>query len=74
MCADHIEENSVGMDKEELRKAIAHVKYEDEEVHERNIENMIQEDDYKSPCKTKDATDVTTVNNVLDDTGYTFLN
>ena len=49
MCADHIEEKNVGMDKEELRKAIAHVKYEYEEVHERNIENMIQEDNYKSP-------------------------
>ena len=31
---------------------------------------MIQEDDYKSPWKNKDAT---TVNNALDDTGYTFL-
>ena len=27
MCADHIEENNVGMDKEELRKSITHVKY-----------------------------------------------
>ena len=73
--ADHIEEKNVGnIDKEELRKAIAHVKYEDEGEHEHNIDNMIQEDDYKSPWKKKDATDVTTVNNALDDTGYTFLN
>ena len=32
---------------------------------------MIQEDDYKSTWKGKDAT---TVNNTLDDTGFTFLN
>ena len=48
--ADHIEENNVGtIDKEELRKAIAIVKSEDEAGHEHNIDNMIQEDDYKSP-------------------------
>ena len=35
---------------------------------------MTQEDDYKSPWKNKDATVATTVNNALDDTGYTFLN
>ena len=61
------------MDKDELRKAISHVKYEDEEEHEHNIENMIQEDDYKSPWKNKYATVATTVNNALDDNGYTFL-
>ena len=73
--ADHIEENNVGtIDKEELRKAIANVKSEDEEEHERNIDNMIKEDDYKSPWKNKDATDATTVNNALYDTEYTFLN
>ena len=49
------------------------MKSEDEEEHERNIGNMIQEDDYKSPWKNKDATVATTVNNALDDTGYTFL-
>ena len=37
ICADHIKENNVGMDKEEIRKAISHVKTEDEEEHERNI-------------------------------------
>ena len=63
MCADHIKEKNVGMDKDEPRKAIFHMKSEDEEEHERNIENMIQEDDYKSPWKNKDATVATTVNN-----------
>ena len=49
MCADNIEEKNVRMDKEEFRKAIVYVKSEDEEEHERNIENMIHDDDYKSP-------------------------
>ena len=49
------------------------MKSEDEAEHERNIDNMTQEDDYKSPWKNKDATVATTVNNALDDTGYTFL-
>ena len=49
------------------------MKSEDEADHERNIDNMTQEDDYKSPWKNKDATVATTVNNTLDDTGYTFL-
>ena len=50
IMADHIEENNVGtINKEELRKAIAIVKSEDEAGHERKIDNMIQEDDYKSP-------------------------
>ena len=31
MCADHIKEKNVGMDKDEIRKAISHVKPEDEE-------------------------------------------
>ena len=56
MCAAHIKENNIGMDKVEIRKAISHVKSEDEEEHERNIENMVQDDDYKSPWKIKDAT------------------
>ena len=34
---------------------------------------MNQVDDYKSPWKIKDATVSTTVNNALDDTGYTLL-
>ena len=43
------------MDKDKICKEISHVKYEDEEEHERNIENMVQDDEYKSPWKTKDA-------------------
>ena len=40
MQADHIKENNVRMDKNEIRKAISRVKLEDEEEHERNIEYM----------------------------------
>ena len=54
--ADHVSEKNFGMDKDEIRKAISHVKSEDEKEHERNIKNMIQDDDYKSPWKIKDAT------------------
>ena len=75
MMADNTEEKNVGsegtINKEELRKAINIVKYEEESEHERNIDNMTQRDDYKSPWKEKYAT---TVNNTLDDTGFTFLN
>ena len=71
---DQIVENNVGIDKEELCKAVAHLKSNDEAEHERNIENMIQDNDYKSPRKNNDATVATTVSNVLDDTGFTFLN
>ena len=74
MCTDHIKEKKVRMEKDELRKEIYHVKSGDQEEHERNIDNMIQEDEYKSPWKNKDPTVATTVNNALDDTGYTFLN
>ena len=75
MMEDKIEERNVGsegtINKEELRKAIDIVKSEEEGGHENNIDNMTQEDDYKSPWKEKYAT---TVNNTLDDTGFTFLN
>ena len=50
MCADHIKEKNVGMDKDEIRKAISRVKLEVEAEHGRNIEIFTQEDyDYKSP-------------------------
>ena len=52
------------------------MKANDEAEHERNIKDMIQGDDYKSSWKNKDATvttSLTTVNNPLDDTGYTYL-
>ena len=45
-------EKNVGMDKNKIRKAISHVKLEDEAEHEHNIEYLAQEDDnYKSPWK-----------------------
>ena len=59
---DHVKENNVGMEKDEICKAISHVKFEGEEEHERNIENMVQGDDYKSPWKIKDATVATGLN------------
>ena len=51
IMSDHVKEKNVGMDKDEILKAISHVKSEDEEDHERNIENMVQDDDYKLPWK-----------------------
>ena len=42
------------MDKNEIRKEISRMKLEDEEEHERNIEYMVQDDDYKPPWKMKD--------------------
>ena len=75
MMANNIIETNVGnegtINDEELCKAITIMKYDEESGHERNIDNMTQEDDYKSPWKDKDAT---TVNNTLDYTAYTFLN
>ena len=47
------------------------MKYDEEAGHERNINNMTQEDDYKSPWEYKDAT---TVNDKVNDTAHTFLN
>ena len=60
--ADHVKEKNVGMDKDEICKAISHVKSEDEEEHERNIEYIVQDDNYKSPWKIKDATVATGLN------------
>ena len=56
---------------EDLPKAITILKSEEEAGHELNINNMTQEDDYKSPWKDKDAT---TVNNTVNNTAYTFFN
>ena len=44
------------MDKDKIRKAISRMKSEDEEEHERKIENMVQDDNYELPWKIKDAT------------------
>ena len=57
------------INKEELRKEITILKSEEEAGHECNIDNMTQEDDYKSPWKEKYAT---TVNNKLDETAFIF--
>ena len=73
MMANNIIETNVisegTINDEELREAITILKSEEEAWHERNINNMTQEDDYKSPWKDKYAT---TVNNTLDDTAFTF--
>ena len=53
--ADHVVEKNNGIDENELRKAVTCMKSENEEEHEHNIKDMIQDDDYKSPCKNKDA-------------------
>ena len=49
---------------EELHKAITLFKSEKESDHERNILNMTQVDDYKSPWKDKDST---TFNDTVND-------
>ena len=40
MWAKVIVENDDGIDEEELRKAVAHMKSENEEEHKRNIKDM----------------------------------
>ena len=52
---------------DELHKTITQLKSEKKSGHERNIIDMTQVDDYKSPWKDKDATTVK-------DLEYTFLN
>ena len=75
MMAKNIIETNVGSEgtrnDEDLRKKITILKSEEESEHEININNMTQEDDYKSPWKDKDAT---TVNDTVNDMSYTFLN
>ena len=73
MMADNIIEANVGTEKtinyEEIHKAINILKAEEESGNERNIKNMTQVDDYKSPWKEKDTT---TVNVTVNDMAYTF--
>ena len=75
MIADNIIEANIGSDKtintDDLHKAITILKAEEESGHDRNINNMTQVDEYKSPWKDKDAT---TVNDTVNDTAYIFLN
>ena len=54
------------MDKNLIRKEISRVKLNDEEELERNIEYMVQYNDYKLPCKKKDATVATGLNAITD--------
>ena len=49
IMADHIEEKNDVSDEDELREAVAYMKFENEEEHKRNIKDIIQDDDYKSP-------------------------
>ena len=44
------------IDEDEIRRAVDHMKSEYEEEHEHDIKYMVQDDDYKSPWKNKDAT------------------
>ena len=49
-------DKSYGIDEDEICRAVDHIKSEYEEEHERDIKDMVQNDDYKSPWKNKDAT------------------
>ena len=51
IMSDQILEKNDEIGKIELRKAVAHVKANDESEHEPNIKDIIQYDDYKSPWK-----------------------
>ena len=55
-------DNNYGINKDEICRAVDHMKSEYEEEHERDITNIIQDDDYKSPWKNKDATVATGLN------------
>ena len=71
MMANNIIEANIGSDgainNEELHKAITILKSEEEAGHELNINNMTQEYGYK-------LQDATTVNDMVNETAYTFLN
>ena len=72
MQAGLIAEKNVGMDKDKIRKAISHVKLEDEAYHERNIEILTKEDgDHNSPWKV-DAADLRVVTDSSDSGEITF--
>ena len=48
-------DKSYGIDEDEIRRAVNHMKSEYEEEHECDIKDMVQDDDYKSPWENKDA-------------------
>ena len=56
LFANVILDKNYGIDEDEIFKAVDYMKYEYEEEYERDIKDMIQDDDYKSPWKIKDAT------------------
>ena len=64
MCADHIVEKNNIIDKEELRKAVAYMKSENEEEYETNIKDIFPYDDYKSPWENKDVTVATNLRTI----------
>ena len=49
-------DKNYGINEDEICRAVDHMKSEYEEEHERDIKNMVQDDDYKLPWKNKDAT------------------
>ena len=44
------------INEDEIRREVDHMKSEYEEERERDLKNMVQDDDYKSPWKNKDTT------------------
>ena len=73
MQANHIKEKNVGIDEDEICKAISRVKLEDEAEHERNIEYLSQEEyDYNSPWKIEDGTGLNAVTDSSDSGKITF--
>ena len=44
-------DKNYGINEDEIHSAVDHMKSEYEEEHERDIKNMVQDDDYKSPWK-----------------------
>ena len=49
-------DKNYGIGEDEICRAVDRMKSEYEEEHESDIKDMIQDDDYKSPWKNKDAT------------------
>ena len=47
LFADLILDKNDRIDEDEIRKAVDYMKYEYEEEHERDIKNMVYDDDYK---------------------------
>ena len=48
-------DKNYGINEDEIRRAVDNMKSEYEEEHERDIKNMVQDDDYNSPWKNKYA-------------------